>query len=167
METGLSLGSNLGDRLASLREARVRIAALTGVKRLASSPVYETEPVGVRPEHRHLGYLNAVLIVDVSISADRLSDAIHAIEAGLGRVRGGERYAPRPIDIDILYVGDEQRADPQLTVPHPAWAERRFVVQPLADVCPALIMPGDTRTCREVLSTLPDTPRAIVLHKEW
>jgi 2-amino-4-hydroxy-6-hydroxymethyldihydropteridine diphosphokinase len=166
-EAGVSLGGNLGDRLARLREARAALDACPGLKVVARSPLYETEPVGVRSEHRHLPFLNAVLILDCRISPDRLSAVAHDIETRLGRVRGEDRYAPRPIDIDILYIANRRLARPELTVPHPAWASRRFVVQPLADVRPALVLPGQARTCAEVLSSLPPHPAAVLFARDW
>lgn len=159
MEIGLSLGGNLGDRLALLREATRRIAALPGLRLLAIAPVYETEPVGVRPEHAHLAYLNTVLIVEAPDALDlqALADALHAIEWDLGRRRTEDRNAPRPIDIDVLYAGAVTRADGILDLPHPRWARRRFVVQPLADIRPALRLPGESRTVAEILAALPSS----------
>jgi 2-amino-4-hydroxy-6-hydroxymethyldihydropteridine diphosphokinase len=166
-EAGLSLGSNLGDRLATLREARRRLAAVDGLRVLASSPLYETEPVGVRPEHREQRFLNAVLIVACTLTPDALSAHVHRIEDELGRRRGPDRYAPRPIDIDILYVGNVVLRDDDLTLPHPQWTTRRFVVQPLADVRPDLVIPGQAATCREVLSALPPLPEVLLSCRDW
>ena len=158
MDVGLSLGSNLGDRLATLREARRQIGALPDVREIACSPVYETEPVGVRPEYHALAYLNVVIILDSTGSVDALSDALHAIEAAMGRVREDDRFAPRPIDIDILYAGEVFSDRDDLTLPHPRWAERRFVVQPLADVRPDLVLPGTVHRVRDILAALPPAP---------
>jgi 2-amino-4-hydroxy-6-hydroxymethyldihydropteridine diphosphokinase len=155
MEAGLSLGSNLGDRLGRLREAVRRLAAVDGVRLVASSPVYETAPVGARPPYRDLLYLNAVVVVETTLTLEALSREVHAVEDAMGRRRSADRNAPRPIDIDVLYAGDERRDGPDLTVPHPRWAERRFVAQPLADVRPALVPPGAGRTVAEVLAHLP------------
>ncbi|MEI6564760.1 MAG: 2-amino-4-hydroxy-6-hydroxymethyldihydropteridine diphosphokinase [bacterium] len=155
MEIGLGLGSNLDHRLAYLREAVTRIAALPGTQILAKAPIYETEPVDVKPEYAHLEYLNTVVIIESTMELTALSDAIHQIEADMGRVREEDRNAPRPIDIDILYAGTLQRADGILDLPHPRWAQRRFVLQPLADVRPNLRLPGEKRKIAEVLKTLP------------
>jgi 2-amino-4-hydroxy-6-hydroxymethyldihydropteridine diphosphokinase len=157
-EVGLSLGSNLGDRLACLCRARDAICALSGICLRAQSPVYETEPVGVRPAYRELAYLNAVLILDSDRVPEELAEALHAIESRLGRVRTADRFSPRVIDIDLLYVGDVCSERNDLTLPHPRWAERRFVVQPLADVRPDLILPGSGRRVRNILATLPPHP---------
>ncbi len=167
MEYGLSLGSNLGDRLALLKAARDRVAQLPGVSTVEASAVYETEPVGVRPEYEDQPYLNAVLAVISTAHPNAMSEAVHAIEADLGRVRTEDRFAPRPIDIDILYAGDTMMEDEDLTLPHPRWAERRFVVQPLADIRPRLVFPGDHQTVRDVLRALPAEPAATRFTAEW
>ncbi len=160
MEVGLSLGANTGDRLAQLREAAARIERLSGARVLARSPVYETDPVGVRPEHSDRLFLNAILVIEWDGSLERLADALRAIEAQMGRRREEDPCAPRPIDIDVIYADGMQRQGAELTLPHPRWAERRFVVQPLADVRPGLVLPGATRCVAEVLAALPETPRA-------
>ena len=155
MEIGLGLGSNLDHRLDYLREATKRIAALPGTRLLAKAPIYETQPVDVQPVYEHLEYLNTVIIVESSMELSALSEAIHKIETDMGRVRGADRNAPRPIDIDILYAGNVKQADGILNLPHPRWATRRFVVQPLADVRPNLRLPGEKQTIAEVLKGLP------------
>lgn len=157
IESGFSLGSNLGDRLAWLRAARDALAATPGARILAQSPVYETEPVGVKPEHQGLKYLNAVVLVESPFSAPEWMDALSGIEAALGRVRGPDRYAPRTIDVDLLYCGDAWIDRGGLTVPHPRWAQRRFVVQPLADVRPALRLPGAAAAAATILEGLTDS----------
>lgn len=167
MEFGISLGSNLGDRLAHLRAARAHVAALPGVRETACSPVYETEPVQVRPEHRDKPYLNAVIIVDAPLEPAALAESLHAIEAAMGRVRSADRNAPRPIDLDVLYAGTLTSAEPSLTLPHPRWAERRFVVQPLADVRPALCLPGRRETVAGLLLSLPPHPDVVLFSRSW
>jgi 2-amino-4-hydroxy-6-hydroxymethyldihydropteridine diphosphokinase len=167
VEVGLSLGSNLGDRLANLRAARARIAALPGVRIAAAAPVYETEPVGVKPEHRHLSFLNTVLVLDANLPVEDLHLALAAIESDLGRVREGDRYAPRRIDIDVLYGGPAVRPDAELTLPHPRWSARRFVVQPLADVRPDLVLPGAAASVREVLASLPPAESVALFATDW
>lgn len=167
MEIGLSLGSNLGDRLGFLRAARDAIAALPGVRVVAQSAVYETEPVGVQPEHAGLAYLNAVLVVDSDRTVADVHRALADIEDSQGRVRGADRYAPRTIDVDILYAGAVVTATERLTVPHPRWAARRFVVQPLADVRPDLVVPGTDASVRDLLARLPTTPRVALFARAW
>lgn len=155
MEIGLSLGSNLNHRLENLREATNRVEALSGTRIVAKAPVYETEPVGVKQEYATLHYLNTVVIIETDMALADLSNAIHQIEADMGRIRTEDRHAPRAIDIDVLYAGELERADGILDLPHPRWAQRRFVVQPLADVRPHLRLPGDSRQISEVLKSLP------------
>ncbi|MBN1556811.1 MAG: 2-amino-4-hydroxy-6-hydroxymethyldihydropteridine diphosphokinase [Lentisphaerae bacterium] len=167
METGISLGSNTGDRLAHLKQARARMAALEGVTVSAASRVYETEPVDVRPEHAGTPFLNAVLVLDAAVSPARLARGLLAIETELGRVRGADRNAPRPIDLDIIYAGDAVIREDGLRVPHPRWAERRFVVQGLADVRPGRVLPGERRAVREVLAALPERPWVRLFERQW
>lgn len=162
-EVALSLGSNLGDRLAHLRAARDRIAALPGVRLVAQAPVYETEPVGVQPAYAHLSYLNTVLIVQTGLPVPELHRALARIEEELGRVRGADRFAPRTMDIDLLHADDQVQQTDRLTLPHPRWAQRRFVLQPWCDLCPERILPGTDRTLREHLAALPPG-EAIKLH---
>lgn len=167
MEVGLSLGSNLGRRLEALVEARRRLAALPGVRVVAQSAVYETHPLDVAPEFEPLRFLNAVLILESGMEPESLSRHVHAIEAGMGRTRGPDRNRPRPIDLDIIYAGRIRRAGPEITMPHPRWAERRFVVLPLAEVRPELTLPGQDRTVREILEELPEQGRIVLFAREW
>jgi 2-amino-4-hydroxy-6-hydroxymethyldihydropteridine diphosphokinase len=154
MEAGLSLGSNLGDRLEQLRRAVSRLAALPGVRILARSRVYETEPVEVPAAYRGLVFLNAVVIAEWPGTPRELLAAAKELERLAGRERG-ERNGPRTLDLDILYAGGTRLDEPDLVVPHPRWAERRFVVEPLADVRPDLVLPGGRLTAREALAALP------------
>jgi 2-amino-4-hydroxy-6-hydroxymethyldihydropteridine diphosphokinase len=155
-EFGFSLGSNLGDRLVNLSEARRRLVAVPGTTLVASSPVYETEPVGVRNEYTELRFLNAVLIATSDKDPRAWLEEIARIEKDLGRQRTEDRNAPRPIDIDILYAGESLIDDGGLEVPHPRWMQRRFVVRPLADVRPDLVLPGAGATVKEILAALPE-----------
>lgn len=158
-EAILSLGSNLGDRRAALERACAALAEEPGLRILERSPIYETEPVGVPPEDAGRLFLNQVLIVSTDRSAEALSDAAHAIEARWGRTRTGARGAARALDIDLIAFGAERRNAPELTLPHPRARERRFVLQPLADLRPGLVLPGESRSVAELLRGLPDTPR--------
>jgi 2-amino-4-hydroxy-6-hydroxymethyldihydropteridine diphosphokinase len=167
MEIGLSLGSNLGDRLEHLRQAAQRIAALPGVRIVAVAPVYETEPVGVQPVHAALKYLNTILIVDGPDELDALSEALHTIETDLGRRRSVDRNAPRTIDIDLIYADEVRRRDGKLDLPHPRWAERRFVLQPLADVRSGLTLPDGGGTVADQLARLPADEGMVCWAKDW
>ncbi len=167
MEYALSLGSNLGNRLANLSAAKNAVLQKTDAMDLKQSSVYETEPVGVRPEYRHLKYLNAVVVLQTKKEPKEVSSVIHAIEDEMGRIRTEDRFAPRPIDIDILYAGETLSDTTELTLPHPRWAERAFVVQPLADIRSQLILPGYTQTVADILSTLPDRDSVKLFTKDW
>ncbi|HQL51115.1 MAG TPA: 2-amino-4-hydroxy-6-hydroxymethyldihydropteridine diphosphokinase [Kiritimatiellia bacterium] len=158
-ESVLSLGSNEGDRLAWLVRARAALTAETALTMQACSPVYETDPVGVPDAFTQQRYLNQIVIVETDLSPQVFSQLIHTIEHRLGRTRGTERNLPRTLDIDIITFGDVRSTDPNLTLPHPRAGTRRFVLQPLADLRPDARLPGDTRTVRERLHDLPDTPR--------
>jgi len=127
----LSLGSNLGDRLAHLQGAVDGLAATPGITVVAVSHVYETEPIG--PDQPD--YLNAVVAVDTALSAREVLEAGQRLERDAHRVRR-ERWGPRSLDVDVLLVGDEVVDELDLEVPHPRVQERAFVRIPLADVAP-------------------------------
>jgi 2-amino-4-hydroxy-6-hydroxymethyldihydropteridine diphosphokinase len=167
MEVGLSLGSNISNRLENLKEAKRRILTLPGARLVAQSPVYETEPVGVKPEYQHLDFLNAILIFEGPCSAHECFDHLHQIENEMGRHRALDRFAPRPIDIDMIYVGDSVIESGGLVIPHPHWKERRFVLQPLADVRPDLLLPGNSKTVKEVLAALPSGEEVTLFARDW
>jgi 2-amino-4-hydroxy-6-hydroxymethyldihydropteridine diphosphokinase len=167
MEVGFSLGSNLGDRLQFLQQARARLLAVPEVQLLACAPVYETAPVGVRPEHADKLYLNTIIVLEGALSAREWLSVIGQIEAELGRMRTEDRNAPRPVDIDIIYAGDQLIDQPDLEVPHPRWAGRRFVVQPLADIRSELVMPGNHKTVQEILENLPPEEAVRVFANAW
>ncbi|NLL83130.1 MAG: 2-amino-4-hydroxy-6-hydroxymethyldihydropteridine diphosphokinase [Lentisphaerae bacterium] len=166
-EAGLSLGSNLGDRVEHLTAARRALAALSATRVVASSRIYETEPVGVSEEWREVTFYNAVVVVESGLSATDFSDAIHTIEDLLGRVRGAERNAPRAIDIDIIYFGSVVSEVESLYLPHPEWAGRRFVCAPLAELRPDLILPGQTESVAEVCKKLPLRPAVAIAATQW
>lgn len=167
MEVGISLGSNISNRLANLQDAKRRMAALPQAKIVAQSPVYETEPVGVKPEYQHLDFLNSILIVETPCSVHECFDDLRGIEDAVGRHRGIDRYEPRSIDLDIIYAGDVHIESGGLVIPHPHWARRRFVVQPLADVRPDLILPGQSRTVGQILADLPQEEEVTLLTRDW
>jgi 2-amino-4-hydroxy-6-hydroxymethyldihydropteridine diphosphokinase len=127
----VGLGSNLGDRMANLRQAVALLDGRDGAVRvLRTSPVYETDPVGGPPQP---AFLNAVAEVDVTGTARTLLETCMAVESGMGRTRE-ERWGPRVIDLDVLLFGFERIDEPDLVVPHPRMAERSFVLVPLADL---------------------------------
>jgi 2-amino-4-hydroxy-6-hydroxymethyldihydropteridine diphosphokinase len=132
----VGLGANLGDREGSIRRA----AELLPARRL--STIRETEPWGNENQPR---FLNAVAEVETDLSAAALLEHLLEIERGLGRVRDGARWGPRVIDLDLLLYGDEQRHEPGLTLPHPHLHERLFVLEPLAELEPTLVVPEHGR----------------------
>jgi 2-amino-4-hydroxy-6-hydroxymethyldihydropteridine diphosphokinase len=127
----VALGSNLGDRWHQLRGAAAGLPDVVAV-----SPVYETEPVGGPPGQGR--YLNAVVELDTDLSPRQLLAVCRRLEDAAGRVRA-ERWGPRPLDADVLLVGDLHVDDPDLQVPHPRMWERAFVLVPLADLAPDLV----------------------------
>jgi 2-amino-4-hydroxy-6-hydroxymethyldihydropteridine diphosphokinase len=138
----LGLGSNLGDRLATLQRA-VELLADRGVRAIACSRVWATAPMGGPDDQPE--FLNVVIRVDPgALSPDDVLTAANAVEAELGRVRD-ERWGPRTIDIDVLLWNGLQRDDPRLTIPHPRMQERAFVVLPLLDLEPDSVLPNGRR----------------------
>ena len=172
MEIGLSMGSNLGDRLANLQRARQKIRRLPGIEIAAQAPVYETEPVDVRADYERFSFLNTILILSSAdeLSASRMVALLNEfkhIEHSLGRRDSSIRNEPRRMDLDIVYAGEATVDLPELTLPHPRWTTRRFVLQPLADVRPDLVIPGETRPVQAVLDALPAGQEATVFENEW
>lgn len=167
MEVGLSLGSNISSRLANLKEAKRRILVMPGFKLIAQSPIYETKPVGVKPEYQHLDFLNAILILDGPCSPHECLDHLHRIEDEMGRHRGLDRFAPRAIDIDMIYVDNLEIQSGGLAIPHPHWKERRFVLQPLADVRPDLLLPGNSHPVKDILTALPKGEEVTLFTRDW
>jgi 2-amino-4-hydroxy-6-hydroxymethyldihydropteridine diphosphokinase len=135
----VGLGANLGDREGMLRAALEQLAAEPGIRLVAVSSFRETEPVGFRDQPC---FLNAAAAVETALSARKLLGRLLAIERRLGRTREGPRFGPRTIDLDLLLHGDEQLAEPGLTVPHPRLHERLFALEPLAELDPELVVPG-------------------------
>lgn len=131
----LGLGSNLGDRVGFLRTA---VAALPDL--VATSPVYETAPVG-GPDDQG-AYLNVVAQLDTALHPRELLEVCRALEREAGRVRE-VRWGPRTLDVDVLWVEGHEVDEPDLQVPHPRLRERRFVLAPLADLAPDLVTPDD------------------------
>jgi 2-amino-4-hydroxy-6-hydroxymethyldihydropteridine diphosphokinase len=137
----LGLGSNVGDRVAHLRAA---VAALRehGVEVEAVSSVYETEPVGEILDQPD--FLNAAIRIRTELEAEALLDLCKAIEIEQGRMLGGQRHGPRPLDLDLLLLGDLELRTDRLTLPHPQVASRRFVLEPLLELDPELSLPDGT-----------------------
>ena len=136
----LALGSNLGDRAANLRAAVDALAPYVAVAHV--SALYETEPAYVTDQPR---FLNAALVGSTALEPHELLAALKNIERSMGRV-AGERFGPRLIDLDILVYGELLLVTPELTLPHPRLAERPFVLVPLAEIAPDLVLPGLSTT---------------------
>jgi 2-amino-4-hydroxy-6-hydroxymethyldihydropteridine diphosphokinase len=141
----LSLGSNLGERLASLQGAVDSLADTPEVSVVGVSPVYETDPVDAPAGSRD--FLNAVIVVETTLRARTLLDRAQAIEDAFGRERGQatERNAPRTLDVDLIVYGDRRYDADDLVIPHPRAPERGFVLRPWLDVDPAAEIPGQGR----------------------
>ena len=165
---GIALGSNQGDRLANLKEARGRIAMFVQAGDPApvaclSAPVFETEPVDCSPGVG--AFLNTVVEIGcpTPFSPTKLLLRLQGIENALGRPTRHPRNSPRPIDLDILYAGRFRSEVRGLTLPHPRLAQRRFVLEPLACIHPDLVLPGETRSVAEMLRAL-NPPQKVTLY---
>jgi 2-amino-4-hydroxy-6-hydroxymethyldihydropteridine diphosphokinase len=148
----LGLGSNVGDRRDNLTAA-VHALPAHGVEVLASSSVYETQPVGLVLDQRD--FYNACLRIETSHSPEELLVACKAVERSLGRTPGGVRHGPRPIDVDVLLLDDVRYASDRLTLPHPEVLSRRFVLVPLLELDPALTLPDGTRLADALAALAP------------
>lgn len=150
---GIALGSNLGDRLANIQAARERLReiAVPGEPFLEAS-VYQTEPLHCPPGSPL--FSNSVVEIAFAGNPFELLDLTQAIEKKLGRLAVPERNAPRIIDVDLLYFGDEIIDTEDLVLPHPRIAERLFVLEPLSEIRPDLILPGHERKIAELLVNL-------------
>jgi 2-amino-4-hydroxy-6-hydroxymethyldihydropteridine diphosphokinase len=135
----VGLGANLGDRDATLRRALELLAAEDELELVAVSAFRDTEPVGYADQP---SFLNAVAAVETELPPRALLERLLAIERALGRTRTGPRFGPRRIDLDLLLHGDAVVDEPGLTLPHPRLHERRFALEPLAELDPHLEIPG-------------------------
>jgi 2-amino-4-hydroxy-6-hydroxymethyldihydropteridine diphosphokinase len=151
----LSLGSNLGDRLANLEAAIVQLSQLGSI--VARSGFYETEPVDVTGQP---WFLNSAIAVETELMPKQFLSRALAIEQKLGR-RRTQAKGPRTIDIDLLLFGSSVVDTPKLVIPHPAMHERRFVLEPLAEIAPEVRHPAFKKTVREMLSALPQQGAAV------
>jgi len=145
----LSLGSNVGDREAHLRDAIVRLR--TAGRVVAASSFYETEPVEFIQQP---WFLNCVAALETNQTPRQLMTSLLGIEQEMGRTRVRKK-GPRTIDIDILLFDNEQIVSQELTIPHPAMPQRRFVLEPLAELAPEAVHPVLQKTVRELLDALP------------
>ena len=135
----VGLGANLGDREATIRAAVEALSADEGIEVADLSTLRETEPVGVGEQPL---FLNGVVALDTTLSARELLDRLLEIEQRFGRVRISGEHGPRTLDLDLLLYGDDAVDEPGLTLPHPRLHERRFVLEPLGELAPGLVVPG-------------------------
>jgi 2-amino-4-hydroxy-6-hydroxymethyldihydropteridine diphosphokinase len=147
----IALGSNLGHREKNITAALTALQATREIEVVRVSSLYETEPVGGPPGQG--AYLNAAAALQTSLDPDRLLSVCLRIEESLGR-RRGPRHGPRPIDLDLLLYDDLVHAGAELTIPHPLMHERRFVMEPLAEIAPDQRHPILHQTAREILDAL-------------
>ena len=166
MRAGIALGANLGDRLRCLTTARDRVFCLPKTEPpLLSSALYETEPIEC--EAGAPKFLNAVIEIGYSGSSKELIDELKKIEADLGRPPEHERNRSRPIDLDLLYHGARTMEEPQLQLPHPRLHLRGFVLHPLAEIRPNLVLPDQRKTIREMAEELLAAPLMVRAAQQW
>jgi 2-amino-4-hydroxy-6-hydroxymethyldihydropteridine diphosphokinase len=136
----ISIGSNLGERRNNLQGAVNSLADTPDVWVTGVSPVYETEPVDAPADSKQ--FLNAVVLLDTTLSARTLLERALAVESAYGRERGGEQNSPRTLDVDLIVLGDRRADEPDLVLPHPRAGERAFVLVPWLDLEPDAEIPG-------------------------
>ena len=151
MRVLLGLGSNLGDRDANIRAALDRLEEENALCVVAMSTIRTTAPVGGPPQP---DYRNAAAVADTHLPPRKLLAALQRAEEHVGRTRDGERWGPREVDVDLLLYGDETIDEPGLVVPHPRILSRRFVMEPAAEVAPAMVHPVLGRTMREIYEAM-------------
>jgi 2-amino-4-hydroxy-6-hydroxymethyldihydropteridine diphosphokinase len=147
----IGLGANIGEREETLRRAIALLAIADRVDVIQVSELRESDPVGVLDQPR---FLNGAVALETTLEPQELLETLLRIERELGRVRG-ERWGPRSVDLDLLLYGDDVVDEPGLRVPHPRLHERRFALEPLAELDPALDVPGQGPVC-ELLAALDD-----------
>lgn len=166
MRAGIALGSNLGDRLAALIAARRAILQLPHVSPpVRASGIYETEPVNVSEDAG--AFLNAVLEIEYAGQPIELLDALHEVEVSLGRPSNRPHNASRTIDLDVLYMDNLVLNNPEACIPHPRLHQRRFVLAPLAEIRPDLLLPGQAHSVAELLHALPAGGAVRLTSMKW
>ena len=166
MRIGVALGSNLGDRMTNLRTARESIVDLAADKSsVRVSPVYETEPLGCEPGAGK--FLNAVMEIEYDGDSTALLDQLIRVEESLGRERDHAKNVSRKIDIDVLYADDLVINNERLQLPHPRMHQRKFVLQPLADIRPDLVFPNQKKAVTELLAEVQDSTKVSCFAEKW
>ena len=159
MLTFIALGANLGeDPAANLQDAAGRLGQRLRVS-LRRAPIYRSRPLGPAGQ---ADYANSVLEAETDLSPIELLDALQSVEDAMGRIRA-ERWGPRVIDLDLLLYGASEIDHPRLRVPHPEMIHRRFVLKPLADLAPDLVIPGTHQTVRAHLLALSGPDDLVVI----
>lgn len=166
MRAGIALGSNLGHRRSILQQARRHLEKLPGTKPpLLASALYETEPVDCEPDAPK--FLNAVMEIGYDGEPTQLLRSLREIEAALGRPPRHDRNVSRTLDLDLLYCDDRLLSTPELELPHPRMQTRRFVLEPLAEIRPDLVLPGQQISVANLLAQLPDGSPLLRVASEW
>jgi 2-amino-4-hydroxy-6-hydroxymethyldihydropteridine diphosphokinase len=166
MRVGIALGSNIGARLANFHAARKAIVDLAGVSGPSlSSSIYETEPVDCEPGAEK--FFNAVVEIAYEGDPRNLLKELKKIEGSLGRPADHPRNVSRQIDIDLLYAGDRKIDNEHLHIPHPRMHLRRFVLEPLAEIRPDLLLPNQTQTVTQLIENLRDSAAVVRLKDQW
>jgi 2-amino-4-hydroxy-6-hydroxymethyldihydropteridine diphosphokinase len=166
MKVGLALGSNLGDRLQHLRQAKRYLVSLSREGWHLASPLYETEPVECPPDTPK--FLNAVVEIECDGEPSNLLQQLLAYERASGRDRTDGKNAARTLDIDILYFGEREMMEEDLIIPHPRMTRRRFVLLPLSTIRPDLIVRGTGKTVCQLLRELPEGQGSVTfVQQEW
>ncbi|MDF9393600.1 MULTISPECIES: 2-amino-4-hydroxy-6-hydroxymethyldihydropteridine diphosphokinase [Methylococcus] len=156
----IGLGANLGDAAETVRAARRAIGTVPGVRELAFSSLYRSAPMGPSDQP---DYVNAVMAVATSLAPQDLLHALQRIEQIHGRVRSGERWGPRTLDLDLLLYDDLALDTETLTLPHPGITKREFVLYPLAEIAPDLHIP-DRGPLRELVRSCPRRGLSVIAH---
>jgi 2-amino-4-hydroxy-6-hydroxymethyldihydropteridine diphosphokinase len=166
VKAGIALGSNLGDRRANIAAGRDFVISLhDGAEAALVSGMYETEPVDCAPGTA--AFLNAVAEIETSLAPMDLLQKLRDYECSSGRAANRAKNSPREIDLDLLYMGELHLDSSALVLPHPRMVSRRFVLQPLADIRGALVLPGQTANVAQLLSALPPDPAVRLVAREW
>ncbi|MEZ4701372.1 MAG: 2-amino-4-hydroxy-6-hydroxymethyldihydropteridine diphosphokinase [Rhodothermales bacterium] len=162
----IALGSNLGDRLEMLRFAIRRLVDHPLICVTGGSPVFESPAMTLSGGESQPDYLNAVIRICTPMEPDEVLALLLDIEREAGRVRNGTRWAPRPLDLDVLSFGDQVVRSDALTLPHPRLAERRFVLEPWARIAPDYVVPGPTPARVDALLAQCEDPGKLSLFSE-
>jgi 2-amino-4-hydroxy-6-hydroxymethyldihydropteridine diphosphokinase len=165
MKVGVSIGSNLGNRLENLSQACDLLCELSTDNRAVAASVYETEPVGCAPGTP--SFLNTVVEIETDLPPLRLLELFQQFEVALGRPKEHGHNEPRAIDLDLLYCGDVVMNEPTLTLPHPRLHKRRFVLEPLAEIRPDLVIPSLGKTAAQLLAALDKSQPTKLAAKGW